>query len=120
MILGSAQGDLPAASAQGWIELLNCNWGMSRRIRSAVGARKSRELNAPNVGEIAIIQYIDSASSTIHQYPFNAIVNGGTPSILTPISVAGRYSGLCGWPIALSARSIPTVGQRNDGANISR
>jgi type VI secretion system secreted protein Hcp len=69
MILGSAQGDLPAASAQGWIELLNCNWGVSRRIRSAVGARKRRESNAPNVGEIAIIQYIDSASSTIHQYP---------------------------------------------------
>jgi type VI secretion system secreted protein Hcp len=75
MSLGSAQGDVTAESNQGWIELLDCNWGMSRRIRSAVGVGKNRESTTPYVGEISVTKWIDSASSTIQQYAFKAIVN---------------------------------------------
>jgi type VI secretion system secreted protein Hcp len=78
MSLGSAQGDVTAQSNQGWIELLDCSWGMSRRIRSAVGVGKSRESTTPYVGEIAVTKYVDSASSTIQQYAFKAIVNDAT------------------------------------------
>jgi type VI secretion system secreted protein Hcp len=78
MSLGSAQGDVTAESNQGWIELLDCNWGMSRRIRSAVGVGKSRESTTPYVGEISVTKWVDSASSTIQQYAFKAIVNDCT------------------------------------------
>jgi type VI secretion system secreted protein Hcp len=78
MSLGSAQGDVTAESNQGWIELLDCNWGMSRRIRSAVGVGKSRESTTPYVGEISVTKWIDSASSILQQYAFKAIVNDCT------------------------------------------
>jgi type VI secretion system secreted protein Hcp len=78
MSLGSAQGDVTAESNTGWIELLDCNWGMSRRIRSAVGVGKNRESSTPYVGEISVTKLIDSASSTIQQYAFKAIVNDCT------------------------------------------
>src|ERR1700733_11606124 len=78
MNLGSAKGDVTAQSNPGWIELLDCSWGMSRRIRSAVGVGKRRESTTPYVGEISVTKYIDSASSTIQQYAFKAIVNACT------------------------------------------
>jgi type VI secretion system secreted protein Hcp len=78
MSLGSAQGDVTAGPNIGWIELLDCNWGMSRRIRSAVGVGKNRESSTPYVGEISVTKLIDSASSTIQQYAFKAVVNDCT------------------------------------------
>jgi type VI secretion system secreted protein Hcp len=78
MNLGSAKGDVTAQSNQGWIEVLDCSWSMSRRIRSAVGVGKSRESTTPYVGEISVTKFVDSASSAIQQYAFKAIVNDCT------------------------------------------
>ena len=76
MKLGGATGAVTETAHTGWVELLDCNWSMSRTIRSAVGVGTDRESTSAYVSELPAMKLVDSASSNINQ---NAFVGQAQP-----------------------------------------
>ena len=70
MKLGGATGAVTESGHIGWVELLDCNWSMSRTIRSAVGVGTDRESTSAYVSEVTVTKLVDSASYNINQNAF--------------------------------------------------
>ena len=70
MQFGDAKGAVTESGHKEWIELLECDWSMSRTIRSAVGIGSNRESSSAYVSELTAVKFVDPASKVINNYAF--------------------------------------------------
>lgn len=59
-------GDVTTEGFKQWIELNSFQFGVSRGVSSGAGGA-TRESSAPNISEIVVSKYLDSASAKLYQ-----------------------------------------------------
>ena len=84
---GDAKGAVTGSAHRPWGELLECDRGMSRTVRSAVGVGTSRESTSACVSEFTLLKPVDPASPAISNYAF---AGRATSTSRAPTRAPGR------------------------------